>query len=556
MLNFNLMPAFKLAGFYLLIAFILSSCNIDNNNNKNSDKTVFRYNESAGILTLDPAFAKDQAHTWICNQLYNSLVQLDDKLNVKPCIAKKWNISDDGKTYTFFLRQDVFFHDNPIFNEVNGRKVLADDFVFSLKRIAKPELASPGAWTMDYVARNNNNDLLIEAKNDSTLVIKLINPFPPFLSVLAMQYCSVLPKEVVEHYGINFRNNPVGTGPFKFKMWKEGVKLVLLKNDNYFEYDNDKRLPYLDAVAVTFIADKQTAFLEFVKGNLDIISGIDASYKDELLTRNGKLNPKYESTINMFSQPYLNTEYLGFLVDANSKTCKDNPLLDKRIRQAINYGFDRVKMMRYLRNNIGQAAINGFIPLGMPGFDSSLIGYNYNPDKARNLLSEAGYQNGEGLPDITLSTTSSYLDICEFIQHQLADLGINLKIEVNQAATLRSMIAKSEVPFFRGSWIADYPDAENYLMLFYSPNFCPRGSNYTHFSNKEFDNLFEKARTQTNDSIRYNLYNKMDKIIIDEAPVVILYYDNVLRFVKNNITDIGSNPINLLDLKKVNKCKN
>ena len=210
-------------------------------------------------------------------------------------------------------------------------------------------------------------------------------------------------------------------------------------------------------------------------------------------------------------------------------------------------------MMRYLRNNIGQPALNGFIPLGMPSFDSSLIGYDYNPDKARNLLKEAGYPDGVGLPDIKLSTTSSYLDICEFIQHQLADIGIKLKIEVNQAATLRSMIAKSEVNFFRGSWIADYPDAENYLMLFYTPNFCPRGSNYTHFSNAEFDKLFEQARIQTNDSIRFSLYNKMDKIIIDEAPVVVLYYDRVLRFVKNNIINLGSNPINLLDLKKVRK---
>jgi len=338
-----------------------------------------------------------------------------------------------------------------------------------------------------------------------------------------------------------------------FKIWKEGVKLVLIKNPYYFEFDEHNiRLPYLDAISVTFITDKQTAFLEFMKGNLDIISGIDASYKDELITRNGNLNPKYKGKIKMLSRPYLNTEYLGFLVD-NTNSSNNNPLLNKKIRQAINYGFDRVKMIKYLRNNIGEPGLNGFIPKGMPGFDSTLKGYEYNTDKARQLLKEAGYPDGKGLPNIKLYTTSSYLDICEFIQYQLSEIGINLKIEVNQAATLRSMIAKSEVPFFRGSWIADYPDAENYLMLFYSPNFCPKGSNYTHFYNKDYDKLFEKANQERNDSIRFKLYRKMDEIIIEEAPVVILYYDRVLRFVKNNITGLVINPINLLDLRRVKK---
>ncbi len=535
---------------YFLIFF--TSCNPDNNNN-NSSKKVFKYNESSGILTLDPAFAKDQSHTWICNQLYNSLVQLDENLNVKPCISKKWEVFPDARTYVFHLRNDVFFHDNNIFKNGKGRHVVASDFEYSLKRLANPELASPGAWTMEHVARNNN-ELSIKAVDDTTLVIQLANPFPPFISVLAMQYCSVIPKEAVEYYGKNFRKNPVGTGPFQLKLWKEGVKLVLVKNENYFEYEGDNKLPYLDAIAVSFIVDKQTAFLEFIKGNIDIISGIDASYKDEILTRNGKLNPKYQQSITIISQPYLNTEYLGFLIDNNNKNnVKKNPLLDKRVRQAINYGFDRAKMIRYLRNNTGKPGINGFIPQGLPGYDSTLQGYSYNPDKARNLLSEAGYPNGIGLPDITLYTTSSYLDICEFIQHQLANIGINLKIEINQAATLRSMIAKTEIPFFRGSWIADYPDAENYLMLFYSKNFCPQGSNYTHFSNKKFDELFEKARFEVNDSIRFELYKQMDKIIVEESPVVVLYYDQVLRFVKKNIINLGGNPLNLLDLKRVKK---
>jgi len=369
-----------------------------------------------------------------------------------------------------------------------------------------------------------------------------------------MQYCSVVPHEIVEHYGKDFRRNPVGTGPFKFKLWKEGVKLVLTKNTNYFEFDGKQRLPYLDAVAVTFIVDKQSVFLEFVKGNLDFMSGIDASYKDELLTRSGQLNPKYKGKFKMASQPYLNTEYLAFLVDEESPVFKNSPLKLKAVRQAINHGFDRVKMMKYLRNNIGTPATSGFVPKGLPSFDDKLVkGYEYNPELSRKLLSDAGFPNGLGLPDITLSTTASYLDLCKYIQQQLNDIGFNIKIDVNPPATLREMIAKSKVSFFRGSWIADYPDAENYLSLFYSKNFCPKGPNYTHYKSKAYDDLFEKAQKEINDSLRYVYYHQMDQMIMDEAVVVPLYYDQVLRFYQNNITGLGSNPMNLLVLKRVKK---
>jgi peptide/nickel transport system substrate-binding protein len=157
------------------------------------------------------------------------------------------------------------------------------------------------------------------------------------------------------------------------------------------------------------------------------------------------------------------------------------------------------------------------------------------------------------LPEIILSTTSSYLDLCEYLQHQLGEIGIKIKVDVNPPATLREMIAKSKLSFFRASWIADYPDMENYLSLFYSGNFCPQGPNYTHFSNPEFDKLFIESRTTVNDSLRALLYSRMDNIIMENAPVVVLYYDMVLRFTQPNISGLGSNPMNLLTLKRVKK---
>ena len=338
------------------------------------------------------------------------------------------------------------------------------------------------------------------------------------------------------------------------KYWKEGQKLVLVKNPKYFEFENNQRLPYLDAVSILFVVDKQSVFLEFIRGNLDLLSGIAPTYIDELIQKDGSLNPKYQNKLNLSVQPYLNTEYLGFLVDAKQDHAKNNPLLDKRVRQAINYGIDRKKMIRYLRNNIGIPGTKGIVPFGIPGYDSSTIkGYDYNPEKALKLLAEAGYPNGIGLSEISLSTTSSYLDLCEYIQHQLTGIGIKLKVDVNPPGTLREMIAKSQVQFFRASWIADYPDMENYLSLFYSKNFCPQGPNYTHFSNAAFDELFEKSRTAANDSLRTVYYRQMDNIIMQEAPVLILYYDMVLRFTHKNISGLGNNALNLLTLKRVIK---
>lgn len=542
----------SITNYFLFFLFLLlTACK--SGRFENDGRTVFRYNESAGITSLDPAFARDQANIWAVNQLFNGLVQLDDNLKVKPCIAKSWEISPDGLNYTFHLRNDVFFTTDEVFEENKRRKVIARDFVYSLNRLLDDKLASPGAWVLKQV-KNENNTNSFKALNDSTLIISLKAPFPPFLGLLSMQYCSVVPFEAIEKYGVDFRKHPVGTGPFKFGMWKEGVKLVMLRNDNYFESGPNDPLPYLDAIAVTFIVDKQSAFLEFIKGNLDFVSGIDASYKDELLTSNGELRSKYSSKINLTKQPYLNTEYLGILIDTNFQAASESPLRYKLVRQAINYGFDRVKMMRYLRNNIGNAGIAGFVPAGIPWFDQKRVtGYYYDPVIAMHLLGKAGYPGGKGLPPITLTTNASYLDLCKFIQSQLGEIGINLKIDVTPPATLREMIAQSKVSFFRGSWIADYPDAENYLSLFYTPNFCPAGPNYTHFSSPAFDKIYSECMHERNDSIRGLKYMQMDQLLIEEAPVVVLYYDEVLRFSRKNISGLASNPLNLLNLKQVKK---
>lgn len=533
------------------MAFAFLSC--QQNANHNNGKSIFKYNEAAGIVNLDPAFARDQAHIWVCNQLFNSLVQLDDSLNIKPSIAKNWNISPNGTQYTFNLRSDVYFHDDDVFNG-KKRKLVAEDFVFSFKRLLSEKLASPGAWTLSKIRKDENDDYSILATNDSTLVINLNQSFPPFLGILSMQYCSAVPREAVEFYKDEFGRNPVGTGPFYLQNWKESIKLVLRKNLDYFEFDGDERLPYMDAISISFIIDKMTAFLELVKGNLDFMSGLDASYKDELLMRDGSLREKYSDELRIVGEPYLNTEYLAILVD--SAISKDKPLSELKLRQAINYGFDRVKMIKFLRNNIGIPGNAGIIPKGLHSYGGNRnYGYSFNPEKSRKLLKESGYFELEEKPEIKLVTTSDYLNLCKFVQSQLGELGLEINVEVSPAGAMREMKAHSKLDFFRASWIADYPDAENYLSLFYSKNFAPNGPNYSHFSNKLLDDLYEKALLENNIEKRNSMYSSMDSLVMAESPVVILFYDESLRFVRKNIQNMTSNPINLLDLKRVKKLK-
>ncbi len=538
----------KLRLISVLILFILlASCNRDHNT---EGLKIFKYNEAAGITSLDPAYSRDLANIWACNQLFDGLVKLDDRLEVKPAVAKAWDISEDGLTYTFILRDDVFFHPHEAFPEGKGRQVTAYDFEYSFYRILDTEVAAPGAWVFNNVA-----DDAFQALNDSTFRIQLKQAFMPFLGLLSMQYCNVVPREVVDFYGKDFRKNPIGCGPFLLKYWKEGVKLIMHKNPDYYERDTEgNSLPYLDAVAITFLIDKQSAFLQFVQGKIDFLSGIDASYKDELLTPDGQLNPAYGDRIYLVREPYLNTEYLGVMVDSLILNADNEPLKNKLIRQAISYGFDRVKMMRYLRNNIGIPGNAGIIPAGMPSYDEyAEYGYHYDPLKAADLLEQAGYPEAKGLTPITLTTSAEYLDLCKFIQHELMLLGLDIQISVSPPAAIKEMKAQAKLPFFRASWIADYPDEENYLSLFYSRNFCPGGPNYTHYSNESFDELYEVSLGIINDSARYMAYREMDEMIMSEAPVIILFYDEVLRFIRKDISGLGSNPINLLDLTFVNK---
>ncbi len=535
---------FNTTRYLTVIYTLLSLISCKDYSKENRDHLVFRYNQYENISSLDPAFARDVANIWSTNQLFNGLIQLDDSLHIKPDIAKKWEISENALEYTFILRNDVRFHKHKQFKtKDSSRLVTAKDFVYSFDRIINPNVASPGNWVLKNVEK-------YEAISDTIFKIKLKKPFPAFLGLLGMRYCSVVPKEIVEHYGQQFRSNPIGTGPFKFKMWEENVKLVLRRNELYFEKDEKgKQLPYLEAVAITFLPDKQSEFLQFAQGKIDLLNSLDASYKDELLTPSGKLRDKYKNRVNISKGSYLNSEYLGFYLDTDKKEIQSELL-----RKAINYGFDRKKMITYLKNGIGTPAINGFIPKGMPGFNN-IPGYEYNPEKARQLVDQFKKQTGNNKPTIRLATDSNYQSICEFIQRELEKAGLNVIVDVMPSSTIRQKKWTGKLDSFRASWIADYPDAENFLSPYYSKNFTPNGPNYTHFKNETFDQLYEESFLIMDTKVREQHYAKMDSIIIANAPIVPLYYDQVVRFTQKNVKGLTNNPQNFLVLKRVWKEK-
>ena len=533
--------------FLLFISVILLSCGTSSSDYSN----IFRYNEKdAGISTLDPIMANDMHHNWIFNMLYNGLVSLGDSLNVVPAIAKSWTVNESGTEYVFHLRDDVFFHDHPLFPEGEGRKVKAKDFEASFKRIIEEKR---GLSTFTDRLKKTGDSYGIKAMDDFTLKISLESPFPPLLGVLAMQNYSVLPVDLVDKLGEDFRANPIGTGPFKFAGWTEESRLVVIKNDSYFETDEEgESLPYLDGVEVTFIKDPYSEYMNFKKGSYDMISGIEGAVRDQLIDENGKVKEKFGDQFVMDSRPFLNTEYLGFIVDG-----EDNVYNNKYLRQAINYTIDRRNMIRFIKNGMGQAAENGFVPRGFADHNPDNIkGYKLDLDKARILLETAGYPGGKGLPEVVIYTTPTYKELCEFMQYQLKQIGIPVKVEVNSPLVTRENVSNGTFKFFRKSWIADYPDPENYLSLFYSKFKAPNGPNYTHFNSPIYDSLYLLSLNTLEAESRKELYEQMDQMIMDEAPVVPLFYDVSFRLYQKNITGLKNNPINLLDLRRTKKLAN
>lgn len=513
--------------------------------------TTFFYNQTGGLESLDPAFARSLAIMWQVHLIYNTLVEVDTNLQTVPSLATRWEVDSSGYIYRFFLRNDVYFHDNIAFPGGKGRKMNADDVVYSFRRIIDPITASSGAWVFNDKVQAENPFIAI---NDSIVEIRLSQPFAPFLQLLSMPYCSIVPREVVEKFGTDFRSNACGTGPFQLKKWDEGNTLILHKNERYWEYDQEGvQLPYLHAVQVSFNESKAMEYLSIVQGRLDYINGIDGSIKDLVLAKNGTLKPEAAAFLRLYKKPYLNTEYLGILMDS---TLQKNPALRiRKVREAINLCIDKKKIITYFRNGIGKPAYHGFTPLEMPGMNPDRAPLNeHDPQRAAQIIRDVKDSTGWSNIELEIAAPESLADMCNFIAQELQEIGIQARVQVYQPGMMRQLMSQGELSCFKAQWIADYPDAESYLAYFLST--LPAPPNYTRYQNPIFDQWYNEAIQVTDPMLRAERYQAADSLVASAYAVIPLFYDELLSFVHRDVEGVFANSMNILDIKYARKKKN
>ena len=537
-------------GVLLFTVLGLGGCkNVD----KKSPQQIFHYNEDVSVTTLDPAFVRSQSENWIVSQIFNGLIDLDAQLQPVPALAKSWEISTNLLTYTFHLRTDVNFCFVDKQGKVTTRKMVASDVAYSLSRIADPATSSPGAWIFVGKIDSQLNRVFI-APNDSTFVLKLVSPAASLLGLLSTNFGYVVPKEYARLDKSYLARNPVGTGPFYVRRWEDEIKLVMRKNPHYHEKDTQGvPLPYLDAINVTFVKNKQTAFMQFAAGSYDFFNGLEGSFKDELLTDQAMLKPKYAQKMKAIITPFLNTEYVGcYLGEYPGKT---NWLKDVHLRRALFYAVDKQKLVRFFRNGLGDAGDWGVVPPILNVHEKEAITEaNAAWQKALAEYQQSGYAKQTNKPEIVLSTTADYLDMMVYLQETWGRLGVKIKVDIQTGGMLRQLRNEGKLMLFRGSWIADYPDAENFLACYYAPYLSPMGPNYTHFEDAQFDTLYrliEAGESGQKASVRKQYIQQANQILIDQAPVIPLYYDKSIRLIQPWVQGLENDAANRLVLKRV-----
>lgn len=540
---------------------------------------VFHYNEDESVTTLDPAFVKSQSEIWIVSQIFNGLVDLSPQLQVVPALSDHWEISEDKKIYTFHLRRDAQFCFPDFGGKVTHRRVNSADVAFSLSRIADPKLASPGAWIFADKIDSNLSQVFVPL-NDTMFQIRLLRPAASLLNLLATNYGFIVPVEYKSTPKSVLARNPIGTGPFYLKRWEEQIKMVLRKNPSYHEKDSlGIALPYLDAVNVSFVKNKQTAFMQFLAGSYDFFNGLESSFKDELLTADAELKPKYNQRLKTLITPFLNTEYIGcYLGDQPGQV---NYLQDIHLRRALELSVNRTAIVEFFRNGLGTSGEFGFVPpqlnphrtadqqISAPILKNE-DGSSINKVAVKKVPNEIGlpkdlefdlaaakaefalskYAKMKTKPVITLSTTADYLDMMVYLQEAWSRIGVNIKVDIQTGGMLRQLRNEGKLMLFRGSWIADYPDAENYLACFYQKFLSPNGPNYTHFVDADFDALYEAIESGESEDRLRDIYQANHRLM-DQVPVISLYYDKSIRLMHPWVKGLGNDVTNRLPLKRV-----
>jgi oligopeptide transport system substrate-binding protein len=560
--------------FILSLAVFYTSCS---DSNKRTETKVakgnkvyggtLRLNETEKLQTLFPSSIVDVISSHVANQIYEGLVKFNPKdLTVMPCLSEKWEMNTAGTTYTFHLRKGVLFHDNACFPEGKGRELKAADVIYSFKLLCtdSKENVSFSATFKDRVVGANkffaesksspNADIEgIKAVDDYTVSITLLSPSASFLYTLAMPTCAIIAKEAVEKYGSEMK---VGTGPFVFVENESSENVVLKRNDNYYGTDSlGNQLPFLDSVIISFLPTKKLELENFQNGNLSMVIGLPSeSIKDMVENQIGDFQnrpPKYV----LERSPEMITQYYEF-------NLSKEPFNNVKVRQAFSYAIDRNKIVEeVLKGEAYGPAINGISPPSFKGYDiTKVTGYDFNAEKAKKLLAEAGYPNGKGFPKIKIelnSGGSKHTNVVLEIQKQLMDvLNVNVDFEVVPLSQKLEDAKYARAEITRAAWVADFPSPESFLWILYGASVPatldqPSYPNYTRYKNPEFDKLYEAGKSSKTEEESYANFMKAEQIAMNDAPLMVLWYDENYRLIKSSVHNFFSNPMRYKDYSQV-----
>lgn len=520
---------------------------------------VFRVNENGEMRGLDPVTINDVTSHHISQQIYDNLLTFDEHLRLEPQIAHSWNVSTDGTVYTFYLRNDVYFHDNACFAGGKGRRVTAKDVEYSLTRCfdARAKTRSFDFFRGKVIGgdafyeatsesvKNGTTPAVASVKglvvlNDTTFQIRLTKAFAPFENYVAMGFGAIIPHEAVEKYGEDYFQHPVGSGPFVFKEWVPDQHLIVERNPKYWDKDEfGNQLPLIDKVRFSFIKDDKIQLLEFREGNLEESYRIPNEFFQDIVDEKKQLKGDY-TRFNLFAIPALSTQYYGML--------NTHPVFkDVRVRKAFSLAVDRERINRYvLKNQAAEAGNHGLVPPPVPGYrHDSIQGFPFDIAKARAYLAEAGFPGGKGFPSVTLQLNAGggrNSSVAEAVQSMLNEnLGINVQLKQVEFASHLNEVDEGKAAFFRLGWVADYPDPETFLNLFYGKNVPKDGGispiNQVRFMDKRFDELFEKAISTPNYDERMRIYEQAEQLAMSQAPMIILFHDEDYRLVQKYVQD-------------------
>jgi oligopeptide transport system substrate-binding protein len=501
----------------------------------------------------------------IYDQMLEGLVKYNPKtLEVEASLASDWKVSEDGLSYTFTLREGVTYHDNECFEGGKGRAVVAEDVVYTFKTIYTNHPENRAYYTFkntivggDEFYDGKATEIEGIQVSGNTVTFQLKEPSTIFLQKLAAVFAVIVPKEAVE--AAEFI--PVGTGPFMYDKKNSTSEVVkLAKNPKYYRKDEKgNQLPFMDSVIFKYYEHSEDPMELFWAGDMSYIPGVPVTKISEVLEeRIGEFESKPPKYI-LISEPQLSTTYLEF--NMTNKTLKN-----KKVRKAINHAINRQKLVEKIMKNqayeIGKFGITPPLPKIFKGYDFEGIedvSYSYNPELAKKLLAEAGYPDGKGFPTLTFQFrlgNDHYLVASE-IQNQLRSvLNINIDIEAIEFNDLIENQGHGKADMFRTTWFGDYPSPESWLLNAYgkivpSDASLPSYVNSARFQNAEYDKLFEQALKASTVEESYKAFSDAEKVLMDEAPFIILWYGEDMMLVQSSVRQLETNGMRYLDLRNV-----